>query len=210
MFVLRAKCKLSDASGELAVYGLLGTAPAERWTLARQGTAVDIALPAAGAPRALRVQPVDEPTPTSPAATADQWAQADVSAGMAWVRDGTVEAFVPQMINFEVLGGVNFKKGCYPGQEVVARSQYRGTLKRRTQLWRSPVALQPGQEVFHSADPSQPAGAVVLAAPAADAWEALVETRLEALQGGSLHLGAADGPALQPGRLPYDVPFEAA
>ena len=56
---------------------------------------------------------------------------------------------------------------------------------------------------------AQPAGAVVLAAPAAGAWEALIETRLEALQGGTLQLAAADGPVLQPGRVPYEVPFEA-
>ncbi|WP_236874799.1 CAF17-like 4Fe-4S cluster assembly/insertion protein YgfZ, partial [Clostridioides difficile] len=63
---------------------------------------------------------------------------------MAWVRGATVEAFVPQMINFEVLGGVNFKKGCYPGQEIVARSQYRGTLKRRLQVFETDAAATVG------------------------------------------------------------------
>ncbi|MDP1271022.1 CAF17-like 4Fe-4S cluster assembly/insertion protein YgfZ, partial [Klebsiella pneumoniae] len=79
---------------------------------------------------------------------------------IAWVRGATVEAFVPQMINFEVLGGVSFKKGCYPGQEVVARSQYRGTLKRRLQLFETDSTAAIGQEIFHSADPEQPAGVV--------------------------------------------------
>ncbi|MBH9796777.1 tRNA-modifying protein YgfZ, partial [Clostridioides difficile] len=72
------------------------------------------------------------------------WALAEAEAGMAWVRGATVEAFVPQMINFEVLGGVNFKKGCYPGQEIVARSQYRGTLKRRLQVFETDAAATVG------------------------------------------------------------------
>ncbi|MFZ8373993.1 hypothetical protein ACO1L4_13920, partial [Staphylococcus aureus] len=58
------------------------------------------------------------------------------------------------------LGGVSFKKGCYPGQEVVARSQYRGTLKRRLQLFETDSTAAIGQEIFHSADPEQPAGVV--------------------------------------------------
>jgi folate-binding Fe-S cluster repair protein YgfZ len=107
------------------------------------------------------------------------------------------------MVNLELVGGVNFQKGCYPGQEVVARSQYRGTLKRRAQLFAAPGA-RPGQEVFHSADPGQPAGLVANAGGDL----ALVEVKLAALEGGSLHLGAAEGPVLQPRVLPYAIPAE--
>jgi hypothetical protein len=115
------------------------------------------------------------------------------------------------MVNFELAGGVNFQKGCFPGQEVVARSQYRGTLKRRAQLLTSTVPLEPGQEVFHSADPGQPAGLVALAGQRPDGLHAaLVELKLAALGSGSLHLGGADGPLLQPAALPYALPTEAA
>ena len=122
---------------------------------------------------------------------------------------------------------MNFQKGCYPGQEVVARSQYRGTLKRRGAVLASPVALQPGQEIFHSADPGQPAGRVVLAgslgatrhaasaglkypASAELKYAALAELKLAALGVGSLHAGSPDGPLLTPGELPYPIPTEAA
>lgn len=204
MFVLRAKCKLSDASAELAVYGLLGATSAEAWTLTRDGDVVQIALPGTG--RALRVQPADAPAPAGATATAADWDWADAEAGMAWVRGATVEAFVPQMINFEVLGGVNFKKGCYPGQEIVARSQYRGTLKRRLQVFETSGPATIGQELFHSADPEQPAGLVAGSGTRGGRTLIAAEIKLAALDGGSLHLGSAHGPALQPRALPYEIP----
>lgn len=204
MFVMRAKCKLSDASGEFAVYGLLGGKPADAWTLSRDGDAVQIALPGAG--RALRVQPADAAAPAGDAMSADDWAWAEAEAGMAWVRSATVEAFVPQMINFEVLGGVSFKKGCYPGQEIVARSQYRGTLKRRLQVFETDAAATVGQEIFHSADPEQPAGVVASSGTRDGRSVIAAEIKLAALEGGSLHLGSAAGATLQPRPLPYEIP----
>ena len=204
MFVLRAKCKLSDASAEFAVYGLLGAPAAEAWTLTRDGDAVQVALPGTG--RALRVQPADAPAPAGAAMSADDWAFAEAHAGMAWVRGATVEAFVPQMINFEVLGGVSFKKGCYPGQEIVARSQYRGTLKRRLQVFETDATASVGQEIFHSADPEQPAGVVAGCGTHGGRTAIAAEVKLAALEGGSLHLGQVGGATLQPRALPYDIP----
>ena len=204
MFVLRAKCKLSDASGEFAIYGLLGTPAAEAWTLVRDGDAVQIALPGTG--RALRVQPMDSAAPVGQAITTDDWDWAEAEAGVAWVRSATVEAFVPQMINFEVLGGVSFKKGCYPGQEIVARSQYRGTLKRRLQVFETEAVATVGQEIFHSADPEQPAGVVASAGTRDGRSVIAAEIKLAALEGGSLHLGSASGAALQSRALPYEIP----
>ncbi|MFG6441378.1 YgfZ/GcvT domain-containing protein [Roseateles sp. LKC17W] len=204
MFVLRAKCKLSDASAEFAVYGLLGTPAAEAWTLARDGDAVQIALP--GTTRALRVQPLAAPAPAGADITPDAWAGAEAEAGMAWVRGATVEAFVPQMINFEVLGGVSFKKGCYPGQEIVARSQYRGTLKRRLQVFETDAAANVGQEIFHSADPEQPAGVVAGCGSRDGRTVIAAEIKLATLEDGSLHLGQASGAVLTPRTLPYDIP----
>ena len=106
------------------------------------------------------------------------------------------------MLNLELLDGVNFQKGCYPGQEVVARSQYRGTLKRRTYLVHADQPLASAQEVFHSADTAQPAGMVVLAAALPGAGHAaLVELKIAATQDGELR--TADGARLQPAQLPY-------
>ncbi len=94
---------------------------------------------------------------------------------------------------------------------MVARSQYRGPLKRRAGVLKTAVLLQPGQEIFHSADPGQPAGMVVLAGSrAADDHAALVELKLATLDHGSLHAGAADGPLLTLLPQPYALPTETA
>ena len=96
------------------------------------------------------------------------------------------------MLNYESVGGVNFKKGCYPGQEVVARSQFRGTLKRRAYLAHARDALQAGQEIFHEADPSQPCGLVAQAAAAPDGgWDAIVSIQIAASAGRALDAAAA-------------------
>ena len=219
MFVLRAKCKLSDAAPSLALHGLAG-APATAWLGASAPTSPwqcnDVAggqvirLPdALGLARYLMALPVDAPALPLPALAPEAWQWLEVSSGMARIVAATVEQFVPQMINFEIAGGVNFQKGCYPGQEVVARSQYRGTIKRRAFVFASDAAAQPGQEVFHSADAQQPAGKVVNAASFAGSHVALVEVKLAALESGTLHLGTGDGPTLTRTAQPYDVPLEA-
>ena len=159
MFVLRAKCKLSDATAERPLHGLMGSAvPAgAAWSVTDHAL---VRLPAgAGLPRALWLG-----EPPAPLLDIELWRWLEVQSGVARVVGPTVEKFVPQMVNLELVGGVNFQKGCYPGQEVVARSQYRGTLKRRSFVLTSDAPVQAGQEVFDPADPDQPAGQVVLAA----------------------------------------------
>ena len=215
MFVLRAKCKLSDASADVPLWGLAGGAlpNAAVWQRVTQGQADAVRLPdgqAAGhaVPRWLLAGALPWAMPTLDAAT---WLGLEASSGVARVMAATVEQFVPQMVNLELVGGVNFQKGCYPGQEIVARSQYRGTLKRRAQILHSIVLLEAGQEVFNDADPGQPAGRVVLAGTLPGSGPlALVELKLAALEGGALHAGAADGPLLQLGALPYGIPTEPA
>ncbi len=222
MFVLRAKCKLVDASGELALWGLAGAAAGATahglapWAVAVDGARQVVRLPDATidgtrVPRALQVQPIAEPAPLPAAIDADAWAALEARSGVVRIVAATTEQFVPQMVNLELVGGVNFQKGCYPGQEVVARSQYRGTLKRRGYLLTGGVPMSPGQEVFHSADPTQPAGLVALAGSLAPGrHDALVELKIAATTDGSLHLGAGDGPVLSLGALPYPLPAEAA
>ncbi len=195
MFVLRAKCRLDDVSAERPLWGLAGaTAGAQPpWSVTAAGGGARIALPpaqVAGQTMARALQ-VGGEAPTGAALAAATWLGLEAASGVPRIVGATVEQFVPQMVNLELVGGVNFQKGCYPGQEVVARSQYRGTLKRRGQLLRGAVAMSPGQEVVHSADPGQPA------------------LKLAALDGGSLHLGSADGPLLTPAPLPYPLPAAA-
>jgi folate-binding protein YgfZ len=126
----------------------------------------------------------------------------------------TQEQFVPQMINFESVSGVDFKKGCYPGQEIVARSQYRGVVKRRLQLAHSAsnsMSLEmakSGVELFYGGDASQPCGMVVLAASNPnypDRIDFQAECKLDALEAGEIHLGNSDGPVLKIDLLPYPL-----
>lgn len=212
MFVLRAKVKLSDASGQFALYGLLGDATKKiaaqpeitgaKFDL-EQGTLINL-HPAGTTPRQLWLGSADSAPPAGPPTTLDAWLWGEVRSGVATLSASVVEAFVPQMINYESVGGVNFKKGCYPGQEVVARSQFRGTLKRRAYLVHSPVALQAGDPVFSSTDPEQPAGTVVQAAAAPQGgFDALVSLQVAAVEAGPLHLQGVMGPALILLELPY-------
>jgi folate-binding protein YgfZ len=217
MFVLRAQCKLSDASAELSLLGATG-ASAAALVGAASGWGVR-ALPGGtavrwpdvdGVPRALlAVAPADAPAADLPA---DAWRLLEVRSGIPTIEAATVEQFVPQMLNYELIGGVDFQKGCYPGQEIVARSQYRGTIKRRMFLFECDAIALPGQEVFHGGDASQPAGMVVNAAAllGGAGSVALVEVKLAALDGGSLRLGGVDGAALRLATLPYTVPNETA
>jgi folate-binding protein YgfZ len=211
MFVLRAKVKLVDASNAYAMAGLLGDAAeavAQRplWSRLTQGPATLVAVPpAAGWPRALWIAPAGTPLPPGASVDADVWRAADVLSGVATLEPAVAEAFVPQMLNYESVGGVNFKKGCYPGQEVVARSQFRGTLKRRGFIVEAAAPMAAGQEIYLSGQPEQPVGLVAQAAPnpqAPDHQLALASLTLDAAAG-PLRLGSADGPALDLRPLPY-------
>ena len=218
MYVLRAKCKLSDGSAAWPLYGLAGPSadallqgalPAGDWARGSLGQAQLVRLPAAQG--VSRVLWAGAEAPPLPPLRADAWRWLEVQSGVPRIVAATADQFVPQMLNLELLGGVDFKKGCYPGQEVVARSQYRGTIKRRTYLVDSAVALAAGSEVFHSDDPGQPAGRVVLGASLGEGlYAALVELKIAAWQTGTLHAGSADGPRLSAAALPYALDALAA
>jgi folate-binding protein YgfZ len=212
MFVLRAKARLTDASENFQVFGLAGGAvppalPVATWSQWREGEASVVRLPAAdGAQRALWVAPMGQGAPEGPALAEPLWQWLSVRSGVATLSQAVVEAFVPQMLNYESVGGVNFKKGCYPGQEVVARSQFRGTLKRRAYLVHADGALSPGQEVFLEADAEQPCGTVVEVAPhPQEGFDAIVSLQTSAAAQGGLRAGAATGPNLTLLSLPYPL-----
>jgi len=228
MFVLRAKAKLSDASDQYAVLGLGGEAAADalkQWfpslpaqAFAKQDSTSGslIRLPDAfGLPRfqwiaetAIAQQIWPELVKSLQPVDTGIWRLTDIHAGVPQITQPTQEQFVPQMINFELIGGVNFKKGCYPGQEIVARSQYLGKLKRRMLLATIDGAeVRAGMEVFSSADPEQPCGMIVNAERNLQTGaDCLVELKIAAAEAGTVHLGSVQGPALAFGKLPYALP----
>lgn len=219
MFVMRAQCKVTAVGDELEFWGLAGNTavawlgdrmPPQPWSVTRPSVATQvIRLPDVdGVIRCLWVGPIGEAPTTLPRLAPQAWRWLEVQSGVARILSPTVEAFVPQMVNFELVGGVNFKKGCYPGQEVVARSQYRGTLKRRGVLLQSDAPLTEGQEVFSEAEPDQPAGQIALAAN----WEGVGHVAFTELKRAAadqtLHLGSAQGPQLRLLPLPYSLPSD--
>ncbi|MGB4075808.1 YgfZ/GcvT domain-containing protein [Pseudomonas sp.] len=141
-----------------------------------------------------------------PEAPLNDWLLAQVRAGIGQVMGSTRELFIPQMINLQAVGGVSFKKGCYTGQEIVARMQYLGKLKRR--LYR--LAL-PGDQVPEPATVlfwpthSSSVGEVVLAARGATGVELLAVLQDEAALNGVIHLGSAEGSTLSVLDLPYTL-----
>jgi folate-binding protein YgfZ len=214
-FILRSKVKLFDASNDFALFGLAGTAVesiavADRaaWSKIDIGNASVVFLyPADGVRRALWLAPVGEAAPTGAALSPQDWAWGEVRSGIAMISAPIVDAFVPQMLNYESVGGVNFKKGCYPGQEVVARSQFRGTLKRRAFLVHSPVSMKVGDEVFQDGDDPQPCGMVAQAAalPTGSGFVAIVSMQVSAAETGGLHLASVSGTALVVAAPPYPL-----
>ncbi len=136
----------------------------------------------------------------------NDWLLGQIEAGIGQVFGSTREEFIPQMINLQAVGGVSFKKGCYTGQEIVARMQYLGKLKRR--LYRLSLADQdvpePGAALFSPVHASS-VGNVVIAARTAQGVELLAVLQADAAESGDIHLGAADGPALQLADLPYQL-----
>ncbi|HKX41003.1 MAG TPA: folate-binding protein [Burkholderiaceae bacterium] len=217
MFVLRAKCKLDDASAELPLLGVVGAAvapaPAASWQVAETALGRTLRLPDAdGLPRCVVIGPAGAAAAGLPPLPLDTWRWLDLHAGIALIETATVDKFVPQMLNYEIVGGVDFKKGCYPGQEIVARSQYRGTIKRRMFLFDCAAVAQPGAELFDPRDAAQPAGLVANAAPHPDGSgsSVLAEVKLAAVDAApgaaALRLNSADGPTLTLRDLPYPVP----
>lgn len=204
MFVLRAKCavELSDLTVAGAVGDAQGLAP--HAVLEQSGTwLARLHDGAAGTPRVLRIAPAGTP---ADAGDAHVWRWQEVQSGVARITAATSGQYVPQMLNFEAIGAVNFKKGCYPGQEVVARSQYRGAVKRRLALALARTPLAVGDALVNADGHEQ--ASVVLAAPAPDAatqgtWAALVSGQRDAV--GSAALATAGGKPVQWQPLPYPL-----
>ena len=136
----------------------------------------------------------------------NQWLLGQIRAGIGQVMPSTRELFIPQMLNLQAVGGVSFKKGCYTGQEIVARMQYLGKLKRRLyrlQLDGSELP-EPGTQLFAPTHNSS-IGEVVIAARGEENIELLAVLQAEAAESGDIHLAALEGPALHLLDLPYTL-----
>jgi folate-binding protein YgfZ len=225
MYVLRSKVKLSDATEERALIGCSvpttgSAAPAlgeaatilprfgisavedgqtirlddTRWLLALDAANVDsrwMQLAATARPVGLAA-----------------WQWLEIAAGQPRVVVDTQEAFVPQMLNVELpaVAGVSFSKGCYPGQEIVARTQHLGKIKRRMYRARLTAATTPGTSVYAPETGEQHCGAVVSVAPSpADGFECLVCVQSSAMEAGEVHISAVDGERLEFLPLPYEI-----
>jgi len=217
MFVLRSKVSVKDVSDQWLISGNC-TNPEDLSSCLINSDGFGLRLPdvlmnGKTESRVLIAQKIENHTEIFSEKDFLRWNTLEVLSAIPRIVLATQEQFVPQMINFESVAGVDFKKGCYPGQEIVARSQYRGAIKRRLQLAHldgsfDPISCAPGIELYHQDDPSQPAGMVVLSAPnpqKANWVDFQIECKLEALELGQIHLGSSDGPVLKIDSLPYSL-----
>ena len=225
MYVLRSKVKLTDASAERVLLGCaaaIGVSPAPT-----------LGAAAAELPR-FGVSPIDggqairlddrrwmlaldaamigsrwqQLTATARPVGLAAWQWLEIAAGQPRVVAATQEAFVPQMLNMELpaVAGVSFSKGCYPGQEIVARTQYLGKIKRRTFRARLETAVVPGTHVYAPETGDQHCGAVVSLAPSpAGGFECLVCAQSGAVEAGEVHVGTPAGERLEFLSLPYTL-----
>jgi tRNA-modifying protein YgfZ len=218
MYVLRSKVKVIDLSNEWSIAGLYGSdQQIADFKLNNHCIALrmpDVFISNQPIARLLVAYPRSDALSNESSALLNAWNDLEVLSAIPRIVQATQEQFVPQMINFESVAGVDFKKGCYPGQEIVARSQYRGAIKRRLQLAHiSSAGLEqalclPGTELYHSNDPAQPAGMVVLSASSQghpDQIDLQIECKLDALEVGDIRLGSALGPVLKIDQLPYPL-----
>lgn len=217
MYVLRSKVKLADITGERVLLGTVGpfvtpgspVGPAEPMTTAASegGTAIRLDVN-----RCVLAVPMEKAAAIQAglgaAGNLDDWHLTEIRAGMPRIVAATQEAFTPQMVNYEIaaVGGVSFQKGCYPGQEIVARTQYLGKVKRRMVRAKLETAFPPGTDVFTPEAGEQHCGAVVLTAPAPEGgFESLLVVQSSGAEADAVHVGKPDGPHAQILPLPYTV-----
>jgi len=223
MFVLRSDVTLTDRSDDWAliatagpdagarVASLFGAAPEEEDGLTRGGPGTVIRLPGPGERFLALVAVAEAPAAWqslaegATASSAAAWRLTEVRAGIPTITDATAEAFVPQMVNYHAISGVSFRKGCYPGQEVVARMQYLGKLKRRMYRARTEGGTAPAAAAeVHTPDREQAVGRVVQSAPLPDGGSELLAVLEIAVVDEALAL-EVEGQRLDLLELPYPV-----
>lgn len=225
MYVLRSKVELNDVSDDCARIGLAGPDATElAATLGEVPTEIDgisqidgiTLLRMPGEPARYEAigkieamieiwrKLADKARPVG----ADGWTQLNIRAGIPVIQPETIDSFVPQMVNMHAIDGVSFKKGCYPGQEIVARMQYLGKLKRR--MYRAHVdtveKAGAGGELFSAGDNKQSIGKIIEAAPSAQGgYDLLAVIQIAELAKGDVLLHNKQGAILEFQDLPYTV-----
>ncbi|MDR0934129.1 MAG: folate-binding protein [Burkholderiaceae bacterium] len=242
IYILRAKVRLTDMSDEWAITGFAGAkatdalaqalmalpAPTGIYGKTESASGMLIRISDAfGGARFLWIAPSDVASSALPAlsrvlpvaAHEDNWELGDIAAGIPEIYTATQSRFVPQMVNMDLVDGMSFTKGCYPGQEIIARLKYRGTLKRRMipacadipgESPASAIGITPGMDIFDASAPDAPCGMLVRAARRDSGHiDCLMVMPLEMRSAKSLRLGTPDGPKLHIGSLPYTIPDES-
>lgn len=227
MFVMRSQVSLEDASDSMARLGLAG--PDSEQYLADAGldcpTEIDAAKVTGNilvlripgltprfeihAPAAALIKLWDKLATKTTAVGANVWSLLDIQTGLPVIQSQTVESFVPQMVNLELINGVSFKKGCYPGQEIVARMQYLGKLKKR--MYRAHInsdeSIQPGEALYSgSSENTQSIGNIVNAQPTpSGGYDVLAVMQITEAESGEVRLGNKNGSILEIVELPYSL-----
>ncbi|MBI3938361.1 MAG: folate-binding protein YgfZ [Betaproteobacteria bacterium] len=224
IFILRSKVMVSDVSDEHVLFGLaggraqnslreqFGDVPVDVHGVVHHGEATilhlpadryELVVPAAHAP-AVR-ETLAHGTAEAPGS---RWDQLDIRAGVPVIMLATQEQFVPQMANLDLIGGLSYSKGCYPGQEIVARTHYLGRLKQRMYAAHisSHTAPQPGDRLYSRDAGEQASGMIVNAAPSPEGgYDVLAVIQISSAEAGTMHWKSLDGPALRMMRLPYSI-----
>ena len=225
MYVLRAKVTVTSLASERALVGVsgpgasnavhaaLGVAVAAGAAVA-QGDLVLLGLPEGRvlveAPAGAQAATLARLAPHAATGTTDDWRRAGIRAGVPLVTSATSDQFVPQALNFDALDGISFRKGCYPGQEIVARTHYLGRLKERLYAFAAGIEPPaPGTRLHAASFGDQPCGTVVDSVADAGGASLLAVVQRAAAETDVVHVGALDGPPLTLLPLPYPVPEPA-
>ncbi len=226
MFKLMAKVELTDVSDELVLFGIAGPnsnallkennlpVPDEIDQSIQESEATIIRTPSESSRLLFISNPKKAATiwkslsDKLTQSTSNVWNLHDIRSGVAQVTVETSEAFIPQMVNLELIGGVNFQKGCYPGQEIVARTHYLGKPNRR--MYRISIETStsplPGTNIFSVKDGEQPVGKIVSAQNSSNEnCDALAVLRTEKENDDELHLETLIGPKVTTLKLPYSL-----
>lgn len=223
MYVLRSKVTVKDASDDYELFGIISSDAATELAPLFGDVPVDTnTLTANSRGRLLRLDEKrlliiiardgadttrDELIKHFAEITRDAWDSANIYAGIPYITPATQEQFVPQMANLDLINGVSFSKGCYPGQEIVARMHYLGKLKQRMYLAKLPGDAQPGDKLYSPVTGHQSTGMIVNAAPSPDGgYIVLAVAQIESYKAGEVCLGSMTGPRLEFMDLPYPIP----
>jgi folate-binding protein YgfZ len=226
MYVLRSKVKMQDSDprwfklglwGDEAasrIEGILGAVPPADHHLMATPEAMVVRLPATRYEVLLAADSAQATAESlkkgATAAEPVQWEWLDIRAGIPTITPPTQEQFVPQMVNMDLIGGLSFTKGCYPGQEIVARMHYLGRLKQRMYIAHlSSGQPQPGDKLYSAELGEQASGMIVNAAPAPDeGFDVLAAIQIASAKSEAVRWKSLDGPELVLLPLPYDVTTE--